>query len=96
MIGMAVLTSSAAAAGLRAWGACLGSTRPVRSWGPTQAGLSGMSWSAGAIVAPAVGIALLPLGPNVLWGGIGLIGAASGLGALLTGGPVRRRVKEIR
>lgn len=62
----------------------------------TYAGISGMSWSAGAIVAPAVGMALLPLGPTVLWGGVGLIGAASALGALLTGGPVRRRVKEIR
>ncbi|SDI47027.1 hypothetical protein SAMN05192558_104322 [Actinokineospora alba] len=40
-----------------------------------HAGISGMSWAAGAIAAPTVGMALLPLGPNVLWGGVGLIGA---------------------
>ncbi|MFF5209154.1 MFS transporter [Streptosporangium sp. NPDC000396] len=58
----------------------------------TYAGVSGMSWSAGAILAPVIGTALLPLGPDVLWTGIGLVGAASALGALLVGGPVRRRV----
>ncbi|GAA2389925.1 MFS transporter [Nonomuraea africana] len=57
----------------------------------TYAGVSGMSWSAGAVLAPVIGTALLPLGPETLWSGIGLIGAASALGALLIGGPVRRR-----
>ncbi|MBG0829001.1 MFS transporter [Planomonospora sp. ID67723] len=57
----------------------------------TYAGVSGMSWSAGAVLAPVIGTALLPSGPEALWTGVGLIGAASALGALLTGGPVRRR-----
>ncbi|WP_336207248.1 hypothetical protein [Nonomuraea sp. LPB2021202275-12-8] len=57
----------------------------------TYAGVSGMSWSAGAVLAPVAGTALLPLGAEVLWAGIGLLGAASALGALLVAGPVRRR-----
>ncbi|MFI1399973.1 MFS transporter [Streptomyces sp. NPDC020681] len=58
----------------------------------TYAGLSGMSWSAGAALAPVIGAALLPLGPRALWTGIGLIGAVSALGALLIAGRVRRRI----
>ncbi|MFF3452893.1 MFS transporter [Streptomyces sp. NPDC002730] len=57
----------------------------------TYAGVCGMSWSGGAVLAPVIGTALLPLGPRALWSGIGLIGACSALGALLVAGRVRRR-----
>jgi MFS family permease len=60
----------------------------------TYAGLSGMSWAAGAALAPVIGTALLPLGPEPLWASLGGIGAASALGALLVGGPVRRRTTD--
>ncbi|MEU7900214.1 MFS transporter [Nonomuraea sp. NPDC049152] len=57
----------------------------------TYAGVSGMSWAAGAVLAPMIGTALLPLGPEALWNVIGLVGALSALGALLIAGPIRRR-----
>ncbi|MFE3452013.1 MFS transporter [Nonomuraea sp. NPDC059194] len=57
----------------------------------TYAGVSGMSWAAGAALAPVIGTALLPLGPVVLWTGLGLLGTASALGVLLIAGPVRLR-----
>ncbi|RVX45111.1 putative MFS family arabinose efflux permease [Nonomuraea polychroma] len=57
----------------------------------TYAGVSGMSWAAGAVVAPVLGTALLPLGPEVLWSVIGLVGTLSAVGALLIAGPIRRR-----
>ncbi|MFP3989405.1 MFS transporter [Streptomyces sp. E11-3] len=59
----------------------------------TYAGFSGMSWSAGAALAPVLGTTLLPLGARVLWATTGLIGAASALGALLIAGRVRQRTQ---
>ncbi|UMP04655.1 MFS transporter [Amycolatopsis sp. EV170708-02-1] len=58
----------------------------------TYAGLSGMSWSVGAVLAPVLGSFLLPFGPGALWGGVGLVGMAAAFGATALGGPVRRRV----
>ncbi|MFD5244301.1 MFS transporter [Amycolatopsis sp. NPDC058340] len=57
----------------------------------TYAGLSGMSWSVGAVLAPVLGSFLLPFGPGALWGGVGLVGLAAAFGATALGGPVRRR-----
>ncbi|MEO3799086.1 MFS transporter [Nonomuraea sp. B1E8] len=57
----------------------------------TYAGVSGMSWSAGAALAPVIGTALLPLGAAVLWAGVGVIGAVSAAGALLLSRPVHQR-----
>ncbi|MFI7119992.1 MFS transporter [Amycolatopsis sp. NPDC049868] len=59
----------------------------------TYAGLSGMSWSVGAVLAPVLGSFLLPFGPGALWGGVGLVGLAAAFGAAALGGPVRRRAR---
>ncbi|MFD1930986.1 MFS transporter [Nonomuraea mangrovi] len=62
----------------------------------TYAGVSGMSWAAGAVLSPLIGTALLPLGPGALWAGVGVAGAVSAAGALLLAGPVGRRRQRFR
>ncbi|MFE6612466.1 MDR family MFS transporter [Amycolatopsis sp. NPDC057786] len=57
----------------------------------TYAGVSGMSWSVGAVLAPVLGSLLLPSGPGPLWGGVGVVGMTAAFGAVALGGPVRRR-----
>ncbi|MBE1574727.1 MFS transporter [Amycolatopsis roodepoortensis] len=57
----------------------------------TYAGVSGMSWSVGAVLAPVLGSLLLPLGPGPLWGGVAAVGMAAALGSIALGGPVRLR-----
>ncbi|MEV6106457.1 MFS transporter [Streptomyces sp. NPDC051940] len=57
----------------------------------TYAGVSGMSWAAGAALAPLAGAALLPVGPRPLWLTLGAVGAAAALGTLMAGASVRRR-----
>ncbi|MCP2341388.1 MFS transporter [Actinomadura rupiterrae] len=57
----------------------------------TYAGISGMSWAAGAALAPVAGTLILPLGPAALWCSMGAIGATSALAALLTTRAVQHR-----
>ncbi|WP_157430150.1 MFS transporter [Actinomadura oligospora] len=57
----------------------------------TYAGISGMSWAAGAALAPVVGTLLLPLGAGPLWCVMGAIGATSALATFLTAPAVHRR-----
>lgn len=67
----------------------------------TYAGLSGMSWGAGAALAPLFGTLLMPMGSIALWGGVAVIGMLSAAGGLATGAAaerhcVRRRTRADR
>lgn len=54
-------------------------------------GLYGLAWSTGTLLAPAIGMPLLEIGPHVLWPVMGVIALVAAAGQLAIAPAVRRR-----
>ena len=54
-------------------------------------GLYGLAWSSGTLLAPAIGMPLLEIGPHVLWPAVGVIALVAAAGQLALAPAVRRR-----